>query len=77
MPHSVPRCSVRPSTHRCSPHHWLLVSSYRDARLTYEEAREAACGMYGLGSEEFQAFRQLHPTVTFKQWLIQMRQDQP
>lgn len=50
--------------------HRSFVSEYRTARAAGEEARDAAVGTYGPGSEEWAAYEP--PPVLFKDWLVTM-----
>ena len=50
--------------------HRAFVREYQAARLAGEQAREDAVGVYGEGSEEWEAFEPA--PIVFKEWLIKM-----
>lgn len=52
----------------CTASHCDLVESYRYARQADIEALEAATGLY---PAEIGDYRQTHPPITFRRWLVE------
>lgn len=50
--------------------HRSFIREYQEARSAGVEARDAAVGAYGPGTEEWRAYEP--PPIVLKDWLIQM-----